>query len=113
MTNYLFIIVNLDYEQTLYSSFKNYFSFYQNGGLGKIRYALLSDINKEVSRNYEVLLEKEGIALRGMFIIDETGILRHITINDLPIGRSVDEALRLIEAIQFVDKHGEGIFFNS
>ncbi|KAG5871876.1 hypothetical protein JTB14_016905 [Gonioctena quinquepunctata] len=77
------------------------------GGLGKLRYPLLSDINKEIARSYDVLLETEGVALRGMFIIDPSGILRHITINDLPIGRSVDEALRIIEAIRFVEKCGE------
>ncbi|XP_066253394.1 peroxiredoxin-2-like [Euwallacea similis] len=77
------------------------------GGLGQLRFPLLSDINKNIARDYGVLLEKEGIALRGMFIIDTNGILRQITINDLPIGRSVDEALRIIEALQFVEKHGE------
>ncbi|XP_066144630.1 peroxiredoxin-2-like [Euwallacea fornicatus] len=77
------------------------------GGLGQLRYPLLSDINKNIAKDYGVLLEKEGIALRGMFIIDPNGILRQITINDLPIGRSVDEALRIIEALQFVEKHGE------
>lgn len=55
-----------------------------------------------------MLLEKEGIALRGLFIIDPNGILRQITINDLPIGRSVDETLRLLEALRFVEEHGEG-----
>ncbi|KAJ8946924.1 hypothetical protein NQ314_008723 [Rhamnusium bicolor] len=77
------------------------------GGLGKLKYPLLSDINKENARMYEVLLEDEGIALRGMFIIDPNGILRQITINDLPIGRSVDEALRVIEALRFVEQYGE------
>lgn len=79
--------------------------------MGKIRYPLLSDIHKEIARSYDVLLENEGVALRGMFIIDKEGILRHITVNDLPIGRSVDEALRLIEAIQFTEEHGEGRYF--
>lgn len=60
-----------------------------------------------------MLLEKDGIALRGMFIIDPNGILRQITINDLPIGRSVDEALRIIEALKFVEEHGEGKFNKS
>lgn len=69
---------------------------------------MLSDLNKQIARDYDVLLEKEGIALRGLFIIDPKGILRQITINDLPIGRSVDEILRLVEALQFVEKHGEG-----
>ncbi|CAH1099955.1 unnamed protein product [Psylliodes chrysocephalus] len=77
------------------------------GGLGNIRYPLLSDINKDIAKAYDVLLEKEGVALRGMFIIDPNGILRHITVNDLPIGRSVDEALRIVEAIRFTDEHGE------
>lgn len=72
---------------------------------------MLSDLNKSISRDYDVLLEKEGIALRGLFIIDPQGIVRQITINDLPIGRSVDETLRLIEALQFVEKHGEGKFW--
>lgn len=71
----------------------------------------MSDINKDIARSYDVLLEDEGVALRGMFIIDKEGILRHITVNDLPIGRSVDETLRLIEALQFTEEHGEGLFF--
>lgn len=88
------------------SKFLKYCTF-QDGGLGKIRYPLLSDINKDIARSYDVLLQ-EGIALRGMFIIDKEGILRHITVNDLPIGRSVDETIRIIEALQFTEKHGEG-----
>lgn len=55
------------------------------------------------------MLDQEGIALRGQFIIDPNGILRQMSINDLPIGRSVDETIRLIEALQFVEKHGEGM----
>lgn len=55
-----------------------------------------------------MLIDEEGIALRGLFIIDPNGILRVMSINDLPIGRSVDETLRLIKALQFVEKHGEG-----
>lgn len=76
--------------------------------MGKIRYPLLSDINKNIARSYEVLLEDEGVALRGMFLIDKEGILRHMTVNDLPIGRSVDEAIRLVEALQYTEEHGEG-----
>jgi len=60
---------------------------------------------------YGVLKEDEGIAFRGLFIIDTHGILRQITINDLPVGRSVDETLRLVQAFQFTDKHGEGRFW--
>ncbi|KAL3268736.1 hypothetical protein HHI36_007838 [Cryptolaemus montrouzieri] len=79
----------------------------KEGGLGPISYPLLSDINKQIAKDYDVLLEKEGIALRGTFIIDPNGILRQMTVNDLPIGRSIDEALRIIEAIKFNEEHGE------
>lgn len=81
----------------------------KEGGLGKLRFPLLSDINKSISRSYDVLLENEGIALRGLFVIDPKGVLKVMSINDLPIGRSVDETLRLIQALQFVEKHGEGL----
>ena len=78
------------------------------GGLGTdMRLTLVSDIRKQISRDYGVLLEDAGIALRGLFIIDEKSILRQATINDLPIGRSVKETLRLIQALQFTDRHGE------
>lgn len=79
----------------------------KNGGLGKMNYPLLADITKNVSRDYGVLIEDAGIALRGLFIIDPNGVVRQITINDLPVGRSVDETLRLIKAFQFFEKNGE------
>lgn len=73
------------------------------GGLGPdFKLRLVSDKNHRISRDYGVLLEDEGVALRGLFIIDPKGTLRQITINDLPVGRSVDEALRLVKALQFV-----------
>ncbi|KAI9733328.1 MAG: hypothetical protein M1834_003412 [Cirrosporium novae-zelandiae] len=78
-----------------------------NGGLGGVEVPLLSDKNHKMSKAYGVLLEDQGVALRGMFIIDPSGTLRQITINDLPVGRSVDEALRLIDAFQFTEKYGE------
>jgi len=77
------------------------------GGLGAMKIPILSDLTKQVSRDYGVLLEDAGISLRGLFIIDDKGILRQITVNDLPVGRSVDETLRLVQAFQFTDKHGE------
>ncbi|XP_055384831.1 peroxiredoxin-2 [Condylostylus longicornis] len=77
-----------------------------DGGLGELHYPLLSDLSKKISNDYGVLLD-DGIALRGTFIIDPNGVLRQYSINDLPVGRSVDEVLRLIKAFQFVDKHGE------
>lgn len=79
----------------------------KDGGVGKLKYPLLSDISKKISKDYGVLLENEGITLRGTFIIDPQGVLRQYSINDLPVGRSVDEVLRLIKAFQFVEKHGE------
>jgi peroxiredoxin (alkyl hydroperoxide reductase subunit C) len=80
------------------------------GGLGDVRYPLVADITKQISADYGVLLtegEDAGVALRGLFLIDTKGVLRHVTINDLPIGRSVDEVLRLIDALQYNEKHGE------
>ncbi|KAK0436538.1 thioredoxin-like protein [Armillaria borealis] len=80
----------------------------KEGGLGPdLKLPLIADRNMSISRDYGVLLEEEGIALRGLFIIDPKGILRQITVNDLPVGRSVDETIRLIKAFQFTDKHGE------
>uniref|UniRef100_A0A336LF43 thioredoxin-dependent peroxiredoxin n=1 Tax=Culicoides sonorensis TaxID=179676 RepID=A0A336LF43_CULSO len=79
----------------------------KDGGLGKMEYPLLADLTKKIAKDYGVLLEDAGIALRGLFIIDPKGIVRQITINDLPVGRSVDETLRLIKAFKFTDEHGE------
>jgi len=77
------------------------------GGLGKLQIPLLSDLTHSISKDYGVYLEDNGISLRGLFIIDDKGILRQITMNDLPVGRSVDETLRLVQAFQYTDKHGE------
>ena len=71
-----------------------------------MRYPLVADITKSISADYGVLLEG-GIALRGLFLIDKAGILRHVTINDLPLGRSVDEAIRVLDALQHFEKNGE------
>ncbi len=76
------------------------------GGLGEIRYPLLSDLDKKIAEAYGVLLPG-GIALRGLFLIDKQGIVRHQVVNDLPLGRSVDEALRMVKALQFFETHGE------
>lgn len=76
------------------------------GGLGKMKIPILSDLTKDISRDYGILLEA-GMSLRGLFLIDDKGLLRQITVNDLPVGRDVDETLRLIQAYQFTDKHGE------
>lgn len=78
----------------------------KDGGLGGLEYPLLADTKKEIVTAYDVM-HPDGVALRGSFIIDPKGIIRQATVNDLPVGRSVDEALRLIEAFQYTDKHGE------
>uniref|UniRef100_A0A8D8QUM2 thioredoxin-dependent peroxiredoxin n=1 Tax=Cacopsylla melanoneura TaxID=428564 RepID=A0A8D8QUM2_9HEMI len=77
------------------------------GGLGDMAIPILSDKSMSVARAYGVLNEESGIPYRGLFIIDEKQNLRQITINDLPVGRSVDETLRLVQAFQFVAEHGE------
>jgi len=76
------------------------------GGLGQIDYPLVADLNKEISRAYDVLLAG-GISLRGLFLIDKAGVVRHQVVNDLPLGRSVDEALRIVQALQFFEANGE------
>lgn len=70
------------------------------GGLGKLKFPIASDLTKSVSRNYGVLIEEEGIALRGLFIIDPEGIVRYSVIHDLNVGRSVGETLRVLKALQ-------------
>jgi peroxiredoxin (alkyl hydroperoxide reductase subunit C) len=79
----------------------------KKGGIGEVTYPLVSDLDKAVATKYGVLLEKPGIALRGLFIIDREGKLRHITINDLPLGRNVEEVLRVLDAVKFSEEHGE------
>jgi len=79
----------------------------KDGGLGPLNIPLLSDLTHKISRDYGVFLEDAGHTLRGLFIIDGKGTLRQITMNDLPVGRSVDETLRLVQAFQYTDQHGE------
>lgn len=77
------------------------------GGIQGITYPIVSDLSKNISRDYDVLLEKEGIAFRGLFLIDCNGMVRHQVINDLPLGRSVDEVLRMVDALNYFEAHGE------
>ncbi|KRT80962.1 hypothetical protein AMK59_5029 [Oryctes borbonicus] len=79
----------------------------KEGGLGNIKIPLLSDITHNISKDYGVYLDDVGHTLRGLFIISPKGIVRQITMNDLPVGRSVDETLRLVQAFQFTDENGE------
>ena len=77
------------------------------GGIGHIKYPLVADLNKQIAKDYDVLIEEAGIALRGLFLIDKEGIVRHQVVNDLPLGRSVEEALRMVKALQYFEQHGE------
>ncbi len=77
------------------------------GGIGQVRYPLVADLTKSIARDYDVLLEDAGVALRGSFLIDTDGTVRHAVINDLPLGRNIDEMIRMIDAMQFTNEHGE------
>jgi peroxiredoxin (alkyl hydroperoxide reductase subunit C) len=76
------------------------------GGLGDINYPLIADLDKGIAEAYDVLLP-DGIALRGLFLIDKEGVVQHQVVNNLPLGRNVDEALRMVKALQFFEKNGE------
>lgn len=76
------------------------------GGIEGVQYGLIADIGGEVARSYDVLSEGQ-VAFRGLFLIDKEGIVRHQVVNDLPLGRSVDEALRMVDALQHFEKNGE------
>jgi len=78
----------------------------EKGGIGNVQFPLVSDLTKQIARDYDVLLN-ESIAFRGTFIIDTKGVVRHQVVNDLPLGRNIDEALRIIDAIQYHEQHGE------
>lgn len=78
-----------------------------NGGIGQVRYPLVADVNHQICQSYGVEHPSAHIALRGAFIIDKQGIVRSQIVNDLPLGRNVDELLRLIDALEFHEKHGE------
>lgn len=76
------------------------------GGIGQVRFPLVADITKQISRDFDVLF-KEGVALRGSFLIDKDGTVRHAVINDLPLGRNIDEMLRMIDTMLFTNEYGE------
>ena len=78
----------------------------KQGGLGNIQYPLVADVNKKITYDYGVMHEA-GIAFRGLFLIDTNGIVQHQLINNLPLGRNIDEALRMVDALQFHEKNGE------
>jgi peroxiredoxin (alkyl hydroperoxide reductase subunit C) len=78
-----------------------------DGGIGPVKFPIVSDLTRQIARDYGVLLEREGVALRGLFLIDREGIVRHAVVNDLSLGRSIPEALRMLDALRFVDEKGD------
>lgn len=79
----------------------------KEGGLGPVKFPMVADMTKQIARDYDVLIEDQGVALRGTFLIDRDGIVRHQLVNDLPLGRNADEALRMVDALQFHEENGE------
>jgi len=78
----------------------------EKGGIGRVKYPLVADLSKQISKDYDVLLDG-GVALRGSFLIDKDGTIRHAVINDLPLGRNIDEMIRMVDAMLFTNEHGE------
>lgn len=78
----------------------------EKGGIGNVKFPLVADLSKDIAREYGVLFNN-AVALRGLFLIDREGVVRHALINDLPLGRNIDEALRILDALQFHETHGE------
>ncbi len=79
----------------------------EDGGIGAVKFPLVADVKHEICRAYDVEFADAGVAYRGAFLIDEKGIVRHQVVNDLPLGRNVDEMLRMVDALQFTEKYGE------
>jgi peroxiredoxin (alkyl hydroperoxide reductase subunit C) len=77
------------------------------GGIGAVHYPLVADVKHDICQAYDVEFEAAGVAFRGSFLIDQAGTVRHQVVNDLPLGRNIDEMLRMIDALQFTEKHGE------
>ncbi len=77
------------------------------GGIGPVKYALVADTKHEICKAYDVEHPEAGVAFRGSFLIDKEGIVRHQVVNDLPLGRNIDEMLRMVDALQFHEEHGE------
>ena len=78
----------------------------EQGGIGPVQFPLVADLTKQISRDYGVLLD-DKIALRGTFLIDKAGVIQHMVVNNLGLGRNIDEALRMVDALQHLEKHGE------
>ena len=98
------VAVSVD-SQFTHSAWRN--TSPKDGGLGPVKFPMVADMTKQIARDYDVLIEQDGVALRGTFLIDRDGIVRHQLVNDLPLGRNADEALRMVDALQFHEENGE------
>ena len=96
--------VSID-SQFTHLAWKN--TLINNGGIGQVQYPLIADVKHEICRAYDVEFAAAGVAFRGSFLIDKSGLVRHQVVNDLPLGRDIDEMLRVIDALQFTEEHGE------
>lgn len=79
----------------------------EKGGIGPVRYTMAADLSHAVAKAYDVEVEGAAVAYRGSFLIDKNGVVRHQTVNDLPLGRNMDEMIRMVDALQFFEEHGE------
>ncbi len=79
----------------------------KDGGIKGVTYPIVADLNKKISTEYDVLEEGDGVAYRGLFLIDKNGVVQHQVVNALGLGRNIHEALRMLEALQYLEKHGE------
>ena len=79
----------------------------ENGGIGAVKYALAADVKHDIAKAYGIEHPEDGVALRASFLIDKNGVVRHQVVNDLPLGRNIDEMLRMVDALQFHEEHGE------
>ncbi len=77
------------------------------GGIGNVQFPMVADLTKQIARDYDVLIENAGVALRGTFLIDKQGVVRHQLVNDLPLGRNIEEAIRMVDALNFFEENGE------
>lgn len=78
----------------------------EKGGIGQVQYPLVADLTKQIARDYDVLMA-DAVALRGTFLIDQDGVVRHQVVNDLPLGRNIDEAIRMVDSLKFFQENGE------
>ena len=79
----------------------------EKGGIGAVRYTMIADVSHAIAKAYDVEVEGAAVAYRGTFLIDKSGVVRHQVVNDLPLGRNMDELIRMVDALQFFEEHGE------